>query len=193
MTGTDPPSLMRGHLFHGPANVSEIYLYGGTTYMGNRSFPTFSVPESSQYPLWTYDYNTSDYPWSQYDISTAWKPNHGAATEAIDKGLGFYLNGQIDGGTSSSTLNKVGPEGDFMPVDGMIVINFYDYSSRNVSTSSIRGSAPRIGGTMEYFSPVGESGVLVALGGQINRERPVANMSEGELVGSIPSPYHLPS
>jgi hypothetical protein len=190
-TGTNPPSLMRGHLFHGPSSASEIYLYGGTTYMGNDSFATWSEPESSQYPLWTYDYNTSSYPWSQYDISTTWKPNNGAGAEAIDQGLGFYLNGQIDKGTSSKTSDKLEAEVAFVPLDGMIVIDFYDFSSRNISTSSIRGGAPRVGGTMEYFSPVGENGVLVALGGQINRERPVANLTEGELVGT--SNYVWPS
>lgn len=151
--------------------------------MGNKSFPGYMVPTSSTYSMWTYNYSTNDYPWTQHDIGQPWMPNHGAGAEAIDQKLGFYLNGQIDFGTSSKTVDKMRNDTDYLPVDGMIVIDFNDHSSKNISTSSIRGNAPRVGGTMEYLAPVGGSGVLVALGGQINQQHdPWANALKGQLV-----------
>lgn len=150
--------------------------------MGNRSFGGFTNPDASTYPLWTYDYNTSDYPWMQYDISQPWRANHGAAAEAIDQSLGFYLNGQIDWGTSPSTLNIINSTDLYRPLDGMLVINFTDHTSRNISTSKLRGDAPRVGGGMEYFPSVGGMGVLVALGGQINNNTAWSNRTKGQLV-----------
>lgn len=108
--------------------------------------------------------------------------NHGAAAEATDQGLGFYLNGQIDWGTSAGTLNALKHETDYRALEGMLVIDFHNHTSRNISASGIRGNAPRTGGTMEYFPSIGGMGVLVAVGGQINQQQPWANMSEGELV-----------
>jgi hypothetical protein len=188
-TGTRPPSLMRGHLYHGPSDDSNIFLYGGTTYMQNQSFPTFTRPDASTYPLWTYNHRNPDSPWKQYDIGQPWMANHGAAAEAIDQGLGFYLNGQIDWGTSSSTLNNLQATTDYRPLDGMLVIDFHDYTSNNISTSDVRGGAPRVGGSMEYLASVGGMGVLVALGGQLTHDEPWANLSaaDGKLVSNASS------
>ncbi|KAF2465573.1 uncharacterized protein BDR25DRAFT_295165 [Lindgomyces ingoldianus] len=180
-TGTIPPSLIRGHMFHGPDNTSDVYVFGGTTYMGNQSFQGYSRPDSSTYPLWTYLYNASNYPWMQYDISQPWMVNHGAATEAIDQGLGFYLNGQIDWGTSTKTLG-IGNTNLYTPVDGMLIIDLVTQTSANITTPGIRGNNARVGGGLEYIAPVGGEGILVAIGGQINRDRPVADATKGELL-----------
>jgi hypothetical protein len=169
-------------MFHGPADTTEIYRYGGTTYMGNRSFPGYTWPDASTYSLWTYNYDTADYPWAQYDISQPWIANHGAAAEAIDQSLGFYLNGQTDWGTSVITLNILNSTDLYKPLPGMLVLNFTDNTSNNISTSKLRGNAPRVGGGMEYFPDVGAMGVLVALGGQINNATAWANDTKGELV-----------
>jgi hypothetical protein len=181
-TGTIPPSLVRGHMFHGPADTTKIYRYGGTTYMGNQSFSGYTRPDASTYSLWTYNYETADYPWAQYDISQPWIANHGAAAEAIDQSLGFYLNGQTDWGTSTKTLNILNATDLYKPLTGMLVLNFTDNTSNNISTSKLRGDAPRVGGGMEYFPDVGAMGVLVALGGQINNASTWANATKGELV-----------
>lgn len=190
-TGNLPVSYMRGYMFHGPANTTNIYRYGGTRYMGNQSFLGYTSPESSTYPVWSYSYNSTDYPWAQYNIGQPWMPNHGAGAEAIDQGLGFYLNGQIDKGTSSKTLNMGFDDGQslYIPLEGMLIINLVDFSSANLSTSSMNGNAPRVGGTMEYIAPVGEAGVLVALGGQIQPNLRIdekANRTQGELVSTLP-------
>lgn len=186
-TGTPIPSLFRGYMFHGPNNTTDIYRFGGSTYTYNTSFEGYAAPESSSYPLWTYDHNASSFPWDQYSVKQPWMPNHGSGADAIDHGLGFYLNGQIDMGTSSSTLGKFADnEQDlYAPLEGMLVINLVDFTSANISTSKMKGGLPRVGGTMEYVAPVGNNGILVVLGGQIQPDvqgDQVANRSKGELV-----------
>ncbi|KAF2706966.1 hypothetical protein K504DRAFT_505045 [Pleomassaria siparia CBS 279.74] len=187
-TGTDPPSLMRGHMYHGPADINVIYSFGGTTYMGNKSFEGFVWPDASTYSLSTYDYTIPDAPWQQYDISQPWRANHGAATEAIDQSLGFYLNGQIDRGSSTVVMDL--PDIDdaqnlYRPLDGMVIVNFTNCSSNNISTSKLRSDQARVGGSMEYLPNIGASGLLVALGGQVNNESSVSswvNTMDGDLL-----------
>jgi hypothetical protein len=192
-TGTLPPSQIRGHMFHGPVNKPEVYVYGGTTFMGNQSFEAYAWPDSSAYPLWSYTYGPN-YPWGQYAISTPWMPNHGAATEAIDQGLGFYLNGQIDWGTSSKTLDTFKSEDIYVPLKGMVILDLNTQSSKNISTSKLRGGAPRVGGSMEYIASIGGMGSLVALGGQIqpNITGLYANVSQGTLVSTFQRLYIRP-
>jgi hypothetical protein len=184
-TGTLPPSQIRGHMFHGPANKPEVYVYGGTTFMGNQSFEAYAWPDSSAYPLWSYKHGP-DYPWDQYAISELWMPNHGAAAEAIDQGLGFYLNGQIDWGTSSRTIDTFKTQDLYVPLQGMVVLDLNTQSSKNISTTGLRGGTPRVGGSMEYIASVGGMGSLVALGGQIQPQPSglYANVSQGVLVSS---------
>jgi hypothetical protein len=172
-------------MYHGPANRSQVYVYGGTTYMGNQSFEAYAPPESSAYPLWSYTAGP-DYLWSQYATNQAWMPNHGSAAEAIDQGLAFYLNGQIDWGTSLKTRGTFTTEKLYVPVPGMVILDLNGdvYSARNISTTNLRGGAPRVGGSMEYIPSVGGMGVLVALGGQTQPGLTdlYANVSQGRLV-----------
>jgi hypothetical protein len=188
-TGTLPPSQIRGHMFHGPADKPEVYVYGGTTFMGNQSFEAYAWPDSSAYPLWSYKYGP-DYPWDQYAVSTPWMPNHGAAAEAIDQGLGFYLQGQIDWGTSSKTIDTFKTQDLYVPLIGMIVLDLKTQSSKNISTAGLglRGSAPRVGGSMEYIASIGGMGSLFALGGQVQPNLTglyaYANVSQGALVSN---------
>jgi hypothetical protein len=187
-TGTPPPSLIRGHMFHGPNDQPNVYVYGGTTFMGNQSFEAFKRPDSSAYPLWAYTYGTSN-PWVQYSRDTEWTPNHGAATEAIDQGLAFYLNGQVDWGTTSRTIDIFPHTEDiYVPLEGMVVLDLKTQEGKNISTAGLRGGVPRVGGTMEYFASIGRTGVLIALGGQIQPDlaSPFANVSAGSLVSKAP-------
>ncbi|KAF2812473.1 uncharacterized protein BDZ99DRAFT_518310 [Mytilinidion resinicola] len=174
-TGTYPPSLVRGTMFHGPADLKEVYAFGGTTFMGNTSFLGYVAPDASTYPLWTYAYDSSDFRWDQNDIGQPWKPNHGAAAEAIDQGLGFYLNGQIDKGTDSSTKNF--GNDSTLPLDGMLVIDLANSTSNNISTAAISGNEPRVGGGLQYIADVGKKGILVALGGQLSPQNVSASTS----------------
>ncbi|KAF1969530.1 hypothetical protein BU23DRAFT_539447 [Bimuria novae-zelandiae CBS 107.79] len=185
--GTPVPNLIRGHLFHGPTNMSQIYNFGGATYMYNQSFEGYVQPETSTYPLWTYNPD-AEQPWDQFNLGQPWQPNHGAAAEDIEKGLGFYLGGQVDMGTSTRTLGqpfKDNTQNLSMPIEGMLIINLVDSTSTNISTSSMNRSTPRIGGTLDYIDAVGDSGILVALGGQIHPDLTpgdVANRTQGELI-----------
>ncbi|KAF9741443.1 hypothetical protein PMIN07_001401 [Paraphaeosphaeria minitans] len=189
-TGTAVPNLIRGHLFHGPPNKSDtVYNFGGTTYMKNQSFEGYRSPDSSQYPLWTYD-RTLDSPWDKHTIQQVWLPNHGAAAEDTERGVGFYLGGQIDMGTSTLTLGppfKDPNQNLYMPLDGMLIINLVDLDVRanNISTSSMKRNSPRVGGTMEYIDAVGDGGILLALGGQVQpglKFGEIANRTKGELI-----------
>lgn len=187
MTGTPVPNLIRGHMFQGPDNVTEVFNFGGTTYMNNRSFVGYVRPDSSQYPLWTYDASKNGF-WNQHTIGQTWLPNHGAAAEDVEKGLGFYLGGQIDFGTSTKTqkFNDI-TQNLYMPLDGMLILNLVnlDGTAANITTSTMNRSTPRVGGTLEYIAAVGDSGILVALGGQIQpglKFGQIANRTKGELV-----------
>lgn len=184
-TGTTVPNLIRGHLFHGPSNSSQIYNFGGTTYMSNQSFEGWAKPQSSFYPLWTYD-PKAEQPWGQYSIGQKWKPNHGAAAEDMEKGIGFYLGGQIDMGTSTKTWDFGDDTQNLtMPLEGMLIIDLMKSTSTNISTSSMNTSTPRVGGSLDYIDTIGDSGILVALGGQIYPDlKPgeLANRTQGKLV-----------
>ncbi|KAF2642754.1 hypothetical protein P280DRAFT_468070 [Massarina eburnea CBS 473.64] len=182
------PNLWRGYMFHGPKNISTIYRYGGTTYMGNQSYVGKSSPEfANSWPLWSYTPGSSDSKWKQYKVGGEWMPNHGAGADATDHGLGFYLNGQIDTGTSSKTSQMAdNSQEHYTPLEGMVVVDLVKLNpvSPNISTSMMKGSLPRVGGTLEYIAPVGYNGILVALGGQIQPkiEGGVAKTNEGELI-----------
>lgn len=184
-TGTYPPSLIRGTMFHGPADVEEVFAFGGTTFMGNTSFLGYVAPDTSTYPLWSYSYDSSvqnPNKWNQYDIGQPWKPNHGAAAEAVDQSLGFYLNGQIDKGTSAATQNF--GNDTTVHLGGMLVIDLTSQTSKNISTANITGYGPRVGGCMEYIAPVGKNGILVALGGQLSPKLNLtSNSTDGSLLG----------
>lgn len=70
-TGAGPPSLVRGTLLQGPANASDIYLYGGTIFLGNKSFPVWPGEEPDTTALWRY--STSTRSWDQHDVTLVGK------------------------------------------------------------------------------------------------------------------------
>ncbi|PVH92999.1 hypothetical protein DM02DRAFT_733378 [Periconia macrospinosa] len=195
-TGTYVPNNFRGYMFSGPHNSSQVYQFGGSTYMYNQSFVVKPAPSSFTYPLWTYTPGSGplDTKWDQYDMNQEikWEPNHGAGADAPDLGLGFYLNGQVDKGTSSDT-NKLFDDTDqtyYRPVDGMLVLDLVNPGkAKNISTSTMKENLSRVGGTLDYIPSVGKSGILVALGGQIQPtlQNGKASSKEGKLIdfGSV--------
>lgn len=162
-TGTSPPDVNHGVLFQGAPSDSNIYLYGGTISYWNTSFPGWQGPSSQQYVLWSYDVNTKT--WNQYDISDAspWRPSSGLSAEAPDQGLAFYLNGELDSGSSFTTEDL----GDNIRVfiEGMIVINTTAQTAVNLSTADVTGAQPRTRGGMSYIPQYGEHGILILIGG----------------------------
>ncbi|KAF2491506.1 hypothetical protein BU16DRAFT_120146 [Lophium mytilinum] len=176
-TGTLPPNFIRGTMFQGPANDSELYTYGGTTFRGNMSVANRSASYSQQYSLWSFD--SASNAWGQYDLKQNWRPNFGAAAEAYDQGLAFYLNGQIDVGTDQGTLDFGNTT---IYIDGMLVIDLVRQTAVNISTTGMKDYIPRVGGALQYVPGVGDDGVLVAIGGQVDEKSRVSTPTSGQLL-----------
>ena len=161
-TGFLPPQVVRGALYQGSQSEDSIYLYGGTTSYANTSFPGWQPPTPNTYTLWSYDPLSTQ--WSNFDVSQVapLRPGNGAAAEAVDQGLAFYFNGEIDSGSFQETGVK---NGSYDLVKGMVVINTTDQTARNLSTAQVSSNSARAGGRMQYIPGVGEKGILVLIGG----------------------------
>lgn len=161
-TGSLPPLVGRGVLYQGPPDDDNIYLYGGTTDYSNSSFPGWRSPDSPTYSLWVFDTVIAE--WSQYNIgrNAPFRPSSGAAAEAGDQSLGFYLNGELDRG-SSSYVGLVADTNVFL--DGMVVINITTKTANNISTAEINAGQARARAQLQYLPTIGEKGALVLLGG----------------------------
>lgn len=161
-TGSLPPQVVRGTLYQGTQNDDSIYLYGGTTSYANTSFPGWQPPYPSTYSLWSYDPESTQ--WSQIDVgqSAPYRPSNGAAAEAVDQGLAFYFNGELDSGSSQGNGIITGTN---VFVSGMVVINTTDQTVRNLSTIQVSADLARARGRMQYVPGVGQKGILVLIGG----------------------------
>ena len=157
------PVLSRGALYEGPSNDNNIFLYGGTTSYINTSDPAFEPPTSDQFSLWSYD--TVSRQVEQFSVSSTspYRPSAGAYAEAPDQGLAFYLNGELDSGSSTETQN-LGDHRKFF-LNGMIVIDTNTKEARNISTASVGDGQPRTYGSLTYIPGIGEDGILVSFGG----------------------------
>ena len=131
-------AMAGGTMFHGPYNDSRVWTYSGTTFRGNDTMLEANYPEiitkvTDQYPLWSFD-NGSQI-WEQYDTMQSITPSYGAATEASDQGLGFFLHGKVDNGTNAQRWN----DGDLTTlVSGMMVVDTVHQSARSISTSTLK-------------------------------------------------------
>ncbi|KAL9103417.1 MAG: hypothetical protein Q9163_001519 [Psora crenata] len=179
-TGTYPPVLSRGALYHGAEADENIYLWGGTTSDFNTSFPGYRSPLPSQYSLWSYDISTQT--WGQYDtgLTVEIRPSSGSFTEARDQQLAFYFNGQLDSGSDIRT-SSLGEETEVF-IEGMIVINTANHTARNLSTKAVVGDYPRSRGQMEYCQGIGANGTLIQIGGNQKHANDYSNRSVVDLV-----------
>lgn len=152
-TGSLPPQVVRGTLYEGTQNDDSIYLYGGTTSYANTSFPGWQPPYPSANSLWSYDPESTR--WSQLDIgqSAPYRPSNGAAAEAVDQGIAFYFNGELDSGSSQQNGLVTGTN---VFVSGMVVINTTDQTAKNLSTTQVSADLARARGRMQYVPGVGE-------------------------------------
>lgn len=170
-------------MFQGPANDSRVFTFAGTSFRANGAaqvIPDMSgsdEPYADQYPLWSVDNSTQT--WDQFDIQQTFTPSYGAAAEAPDQGLAFYLNGQLDNASSTHTTT-LGNSTTYL--DGMLAIDLVRQTSRNLSTSGIRDYLPRVGGSMQYIPGVGKNGVLVTLGGKVDDQSRTSSPTSGRLV-----------
>ncbi|KAJ5621744.1 hypothetical protein N7528_006527 [Penicillium herquei] len=160
-TGTDPPVNIRGALFAGTEDDDSVYTYGGTVSWVNESFPGFQWPTAPAYTLWSYGISSGD--WDQYDISldAPYRPAGGAYAEATDQGLGFYLNGFIDNGSSSLYSDLTNFQ---RYLDGLIVLDISTQEAVNISTSELT-HYPRAMGGLVSLPNLGSQGIMVSMGG----------------------------
>ena len=181
-TGIAPPQLVNGALFHGTEDDNNIYLFGGTTSYVNTSFPGFQQPSPKANALWSYNIVSKE--WSHYDVSQGAlnRPSSGSSTEARDQGLAFYLNGEIDSGSSLETKGL--GSGNTVWLGGMIVINTNNQTARNISTYGLNQDLPRTRGLLQYIIGVGPNGILVQIGGN---QKPSSTTSNPDPVGDLVS------
>ena len=177
------PAMVMGSLFHGPYTSPEVWIYGGSIFRGNETFledvnPDAFHDQSNVYPLWSFDNQTNT--WDQFDIGTLSTPSYGSSTEAPDQGLAFYLHGRTDNGTNIGGKDA----GDVQTLlDGMMVIDLEHHTAKNISIAGMEDPQPRLGGGLQYVPGIGESGLLVALGGKVfDGLQPVTSRSQGRLL-----------
>lgn len=153
--------MTNGAMYHGPYNTTEIWTYSGTTFRGNSSFLDADKVYANAYPLFSFNNDTQT--WGQYDLRQTTTPSYGLSAEAPDQGLAFYLSGQVDNGTEPYT-RTIGDTATLL--NGMMVIDLVQKTAKNISIT-MKDPQPRVGGALQYVPAVGESGVLVALGGRV--------------------------
>jgi hypothetical protein len=182
-TGSSPPSLLEGAMFQGPAGDPLVYIFAGTTSQFNSSFSS-PHPDPDTYSLWSY--NTNDKTWDQYDITSgsSHRPSRGSWAEASDQGLGFFLNGQLDRGSSTSTTSM---GNGTIALEGMIVVNVTDTnkSARNISTSSLYPDTGAVAGSLIYLPSISEKGILVAMGGESKSTTQLSETTSDESLVSL--------
>lgn len=159
---TWPVNVHDGALFGGKQSSNNLIMFGGTTADFNQSFPNFEVPPTTQYAMWSYDIHADIWTAMDTSASSITIPSWGAKAEAPDRGLAFYVGGQIDRGTANSTQflgdSTVG-------LGGMVVLDTTTNNIKNVTVEETVKSN-RQGSGMVYVDNFGDSGVLVLLGGQ---------------------------
>ncbi|KAN0066985.1 hypothetical protein V8E54_014909 [Elaphomyces granulatus] len=178
-TGTYPPVVINAALYAGSSTDENIYLYGGTVSFVNITFPGFQYPQPPVYSLWSY--NTTTKLWDQHDVtlSAPNRPFAGAFAEVPQQGLAFWLNGEINNGSS----NTFATEPDFSQnLGGLIVLNTTTQTARNLSTTNLGDRFPREGGTLNYIPGIGQKGILVAIGGSAKATSNNGASSTGTLV-----------
>jgi hypothetical protein len=118
--------------------------------------------------------------WDSYRSDGLTTPSYGAAAEAADQGLAFYLSGQTDNGTAPSTVGT----GDSQTLlDGMVVIDMVQHTTKNISINGMNDNQPRVGGALQYVPGLGTDGVLVALGGRVfDGKRTISSRDKGRLL-----------
>ena len=157
------PVLSRGALFAGQGDDENLYLYGGTTNYYNVTNPGFEAPTSDQFSLFSWDTSTRNVAQFNVQSGAVWRPSAGAYAQAIDLGLGFYIEGQLNSGSSTET--QVLGDNNFQFLNGMIVLDFNAKTARNVSTLMVGDGLPRTYGFLHYLPGVGDKGVLLSMGG----------------------------
>lgn len=178
--------VLNGALFSGSPGGNSIYLYGGTDQSMNTSFYKYTEPTPPNQTLLSYDVKQNQWASINVDSSIPEKPSYGSSADVLDQGLGFYFNGEINNGSSTETTWI--PEGSSLPLDGMVMLNMTDKTSRNISTTTIDSSS-RTGSILQYVSGIGGKGILIQFGG-IYRQAGSYTDENGTLVSLMVLGHH---
>jgi hypothetical protein len=187
----NPPNMVRGALYRGRAEDRRLFTFGGSTFLANQTDQDWKPPGSDDYSLWSYDTETMI--WAQNNIIYAVprRPNWGAATEAINAGIGFFLNGQVDRGSSSVLYSMTGYINNTLThemdqqiayLGGMIIVELATAFARNVSTDTL--GSPRVAGGLVHCPGFGKTknGTLVTFGGMRSGNEKIDTFHNGILV-----------
>ncbi|KAF7939014.1 uncharacterized protein EAE98_001350 [Botrytis deweyae] len=172
--------VLNGALFSGIPGTNEIYLYGGTEQSKNTSFYGYTGPTSPNQTLLSY--NVAQNQWSSINVDSTIpeKPSFGASADVPDQSLGFYFNGEINNGSSTETTSI--PAGSSVPLEGMVMLNMTDNTTRNISTAAIDANS-RTGGLLQYIPGIGENdkGILIQFGGMYRQAGELSDELGGTL------------
>ncbi|CAO1598027.1 hypothetical protein XANCAGTX0491_001803 [Xanthoria calcicola] len=177
---TAPPVTTAGSVLYGSDDDPNIYLFGGTVSNVNTSFPGYRPALPITYTMWSFNIKSHD--WQNYDLTRniQYRPNSGMNAGAREQHLSFYLNGQVDWGSSSQTVNLDSSTSIYQP--GMIIINHDTQTAINVSTDALVGKKPRSRGGLQYMVGIGPKGLLVLIGGNEKDVSDTTDRGLGELV-----------
>jgi hypothetical protein len=157
-----PVNVHDGALYGGAVDSSTLTMFGGTTSGFNESFPNYLIPPDTRYGIWSYDIEGDL--WTAVDTSDSLDtiPSWGASAEVPERNLAFYVGGQFDEGTASSTQYL---ENSTVGVSGMVVIETTTNTVKNITgLSAIKTN--RQGAGLVYVPNFGKAGMLVLIGGQ---------------------------
>ncbi|KAI9648109.1 hypothetical protein NHQ30_002739 [Ciborinia camelliae] len=161
-SNTFSTAVLNGALFSGSPGGKQIYLYGGTDQSMNTSFYGYTDPTSPNETFLSYDITQNQWASIKVDTTIPEKPSSGSSADVPDQGLGFYFNGEINNGSTTETISI--PDGSSVPLEGMVMLNMTDNSTRNISTSAIDTNS-RTGSILQYIPGIGEKGILIQFGG----------------------------
>ncbi|KAM0127149.1 hypothetical protein ACHAP3_008919 [Botrytis cinerea] len=172
--------VLKGALFSGTSGGNGIYLYGGTEQSMNTSFYGYTDPTSPNQTLLSYDVAQNQWASIDVDSTIPEKPSFGASADVPDQGLGFYFNGEINNGSSTETTSI--PAGSSVPLEGMVMLNMTDNTTRNVSTAAIDTNS-RTGGLLQYIPGIGANGkgILIQFGGMYRQAGELSDELGGTL------------
>ncbi|KAK8908496.1 hypothetical protein QC760_002871 [Botrytis cinerea] len=172
--------VLKGALFSGTSGGNGIYLYGGTEQSMNTSFYGYTDPTSPNQTLLSYDVAQNQWASINVDSTIPEKPSFGASADVPDQGLGFYFNGEINNGSSTETTSI--PAGSSVPLEGMVMLNMTDNTTRNISTAAIDTNS-RTGGLLQYIPGIGANGkgILIQFGGMYRQAGELSDELGGTL------------
>ncbi|KAK3350352.1 hypothetical protein B0T25DRAFT_263933 [Lasiosphaeria hispida] len=153
------PNQQQGVAFTGNASDGRFFIFGGSLGYTNSSAPDYVPPPVQNLrQFWYFDLRQSEQQhWTTATIDSASGVQnvvHGAAATDARRGVGYYLDGEINSDVVRSSPSYA--------VTGLVSFRFSDLSWKNTTTSRYSST---VGGLMEYV-PVGKQGILVVFGGK---------------------------